>query len=84
VRLLDSSHPDQRYRVGVRVRLARFWLYRGSEAAPYNVFDFHESRSRDGPCKFFGGFQGWSKSMRMAWMTVCPWAARGCDSRGFL
>ena len=54
VRLLDSSHPEG-------VRLARFWLYRGSEAAPYNVFDFHESRSRDGPRKFLGDYQGWIK-----------------------
>jgi len=54
VRLLDPSHPQG-------VRLARFWLYRGSEAAPYNVFDFHESRSRDGPRKFLGDYQGWLK-----------------------
>lgn len=54
VRLLDPSHPQG-------VRLARFWLYRGSEAAPYNVFDFHESRSRDGPRKFLGDYQGWVK-----------------------
>jgi transposase len=54
VRLLDTSHPQG-------VRLARFWLYRGSEAAPYNVFDFHESRSRDGPRKFLGDYQGWLK-----------------------
>ena len=54
VRLIDPSHPEG-------VRLARFWLYRGSEAAPYNVFDFHESRSRDGPRKFLGEYQGWVK-----------------------
>jgi transposase len=54
VRLLDPGHPQG-------VRLARFWLYRGSEAAPYNVFDFHESRSRDGPRKFLGDYQGWLK-----------------------
>lgn len=53
-RLLDPSHPQG-------VRLARFWLYRGSEAAPYNVFDFHESRSRDGPRRFLGDYQGWLK-----------------------
>jgi transposase len=54
VRLLDPTHPDG-------VRLARFWLYRGDCAAPYNVFDFHESRSRDGPRKFLAGYQGWVK-----------------------
>ena len=51
VRLLDPSHPDG-------VRLARFWLFRGFEAAPYNVFHFHESRGRDGPAGFLQDFQG--------------------------
>jgi transposase len=54
VRLLDPAHPEG-------VRLARFWLYRGDSVAPYNVFDFHESRSRDGPRKFLAGYQGWVK-----------------------
>jgi transposase len=54
VRLLDPQHPDG-------VRTARFWLYRGFEAAPYDVFDFHESRSRDGPAEFLKGFRGWVK-----------------------
>jgi len=55
VRLLDRAHPEG-------VRLARFWLYRGPEdVAPYNVFAFHESRSRDGPRKFLGNYQGWVK-----------------------
>lgn len=51
VRLLDRTHPDG-------VRLARFWLFRGYEAAPYNVFFFHESRSRDGPAAFLKTFRG--------------------------
>jgi transposase len=54
VRLLDPAHP-------AGVRLARFWLYRGPDTAPYNVFDFHESRSRDGPREFLGAYQGWVK-----------------------
>jgi transposase len=54
VRLLDPEHP-------AGVRLARFWLYRGDPVAPYNVFDFHESRSRDGPRQFLGKYQGWVK-----------------------
>jgi transposase len=54
VRLLDPTHPEG-------VRLARFWLYRGAGTAPYNVFDFHESRSRDGPRKFLAPYQGWVK-----------------------
>jgi transposase len=54
VRLLDPAHPEG-------VRLARFWLYRGPDTAPYNVFDFHESRSRDGPREFLGAYRGWVK-----------------------
>jgi transposase len=51
VRLLDGTHPEG-------VRLARFWLFRGFEAAPYNVFYFHESRARDGPSAFLQNFRG--------------------------
>jgi len=54
VRLLDGTHPEG-------VRTARFWLYRGCDEAPYNVFDFQESRSRDGPQEFLETFQGWVK-----------------------
>jgi hypothetical protein len=54
VRLLDPAHP-------AGVRLARFWLYRGPETAPYNVFDFHESRGRDGPQESLQDFRGWVK-----------------------
>ncbi len=50
-RLLDGTHP-------AGVRLARFWLFRGFEAAPYNVFYFHESRARDGPSEFLRDFRG--------------------------
>jgi transposase len=51
VRLLDGSHP-------AGVRLARFWLFRGFAAAPYNVFYFHESRARDGPSTFLRDYHG--------------------------
>ena len=44
VRVIDPNHPDG-------IRTGRFWLYRGFAQSPYNVFDFHESRSRDGPAK---------------------------------
>jgi hypothetical protein len=29
------------------------------EAYPYSVYDFNESRARDGPAKFLAGFQGY-------------------------
>jgi hypothetical protein len=50
-RALDRAWPTG-------VRTARFWLYRGYDAAPYDVFDFRESRSRDGPQTFLQGFRG--------------------------
>lgn len=42
-----------------KMRTARFWLCRGRDEAPYNVFFFHESRERDGPSKFLADYKGW-------------------------
>lgn len=39
-----------------RTRQARVWVYRGDDDHPYNVFDFTESRSRDGPALFLGKY----------------------------
>jgi transposase len=39
-------------------RMARFWTYIAAEH-PYSVYDFTESRARDGPAKFLAGFQGY-------------------------
>jgi transposase len=52
VRLQDASLPG-------KMRTARMWLARGRDAAPYNVFFFHESRERDGPAKFLSEYNGW-------------------------
>lgn len=51
VRLQDPALPG-------KMRTARFWLYRGREDHPYNVFDFTESRGRDGPARFLKDFHG--------------------------
>lgn len=51
VRMQDPSIPG-------RMRTACFWLYRGREDHPYNVFDFTESRGRDGPAGFLNDFHG--------------------------
>lgn len=51
VRLQDPSLPG-------KMRTARFWLYRGREDDPYNVFDFTDSRGRDGPAGFLNDFSG--------------------------
>ena len=39
-------------------RQGRFWTYIAEEH-PYSVYDFTESRARDGPAKFLTGFQGY-------------------------
>jgi transposase len=39
-------------------RQGRFWAYIG-EQYPYSVYDFTESRARDGPATFLAGFQGY-------------------------
>jgi transposase len=39
-------------------RKARFWLYRGRQQAPYDVFAFTDSRERDGPDNFLASFRG--------------------------
>ena len=54
IRLRAPAHPQG-------IRTARFWLYRGMQVAPYNVFHFYESRSRDGPVEFLEDFNGWVK-----------------------
>ena len=51
VRLQDASLPG-------KMRTARFWLYRGQDDNPYNVFDFTEDRGRDGPAEFLKDFRG--------------------------
>jgi transposase len=44
--------------VGAGSRQARFWLYRGRETAPSNVFAFTDSRERAGPDRFLEDFTG--------------------------
>ena len=51
VRLQDAS-------LAGKMRTARFWLYRGQQDNPYNVFDFTKDRGRDGPAKFLKDFRG--------------------------
>ena len=40
-----------------KTKKARMWIYRGDDDHPYNVFDFTESRGRDGPAQFLRNFQ---------------------------
>ena len=39
-------------------RKGRFWTYIGQQY-PYSVYDFTESRARDGPARFLAGFRGY-------------------------
>jgi transposase len=39
-------------------RQVRFWTYIGDEQHPYSVYDFTESRRRDGPASFLAGYEG--------------------------
>jgi transposase len=43
-------------------RTARFWGYLGDEFHPYIVYDFTESRKRDGPAKFLSGYEGYMQA----------------------
>jgi len=40
-------------------RLARFWAYVGDAANPYTVYDFTETRQRDGPQTFLQNYRGY-------------------------
>jgi len=42
-----------------KTKTCRFWVYLGDAQQPYSVFDFTESRSRDGPARFLDGFSGY-------------------------
>jgi len=37
----------------------RFWVYIGSMAFPYDVYDFTENRKRDGPAQFLAKYAGY-------------------------
>ena len=50
VPVLDASLPH--------TRNSRFWVYLGDELHPYVVFDYTQSRERDGPAGFLTGYEG--------------------------
>lgn len=41
------------------IRQSRVWVYVGDEDHPYMVYDYTQSRKRDGPVKFLTGFAGY-------------------------
>jgi transposase len=52
VRMQDRTHEKN-------IRNARVWAYLGDKENPFTVFDFTESRKRDGPVEFLSGFSGY-------------------------
>ena len=51
VKLLDPREA--------KAKTARFWAYLGDQQHPYVVYDFTESRKRDGPQQFLAGYEGY-------------------------
>ena len=51
VKLLDPREA--------KAKTARFWAYLGDRQHPYVVYDFTESRKRDGPQQFLAGYEGY-------------------------
>jgi transposase len=51
VKLIDASLHG--------TRLARYWAYVGDRGHPYIVYDFTDSRQREGPERFLEGYQGY-------------------------
>ncbi len=42
-----------------RTRTARLWVYVGDRRNPHTVFDYTPNRSRDGPVRFLGDYEGY-------------------------
>jgi transposase len=42
-----------------KARTARFWAYIGDAAHPYTIYDFTDSRRRDGPQQFLADYRGY-------------------------
>lgn len=52
VKMQDRSHENN-------IRQGRVWVYLGDKANPFSVFDFTDSRKRDGPKIFLDKFEGY-------------------------
>lgn len=52
IKMQDREHERN-------IRNARVWVYIGDKQNPYTVFDFTESRSRDGPVTFLKDYEGY-------------------------
>jgi transposase len=52
IRVRDEAHPEG-------VKTGRLWVYAGDEAHPYTVYEYTDSRKRDGPMAFLDGYVGY-------------------------
>jgi len=52
VKMQDRSHEKN-------IREARLWVYIGDSRHQFTIFDFTESRKRDGPLKFLANYKGY-------------------------
>jgi transposase len=55
----DDTPVKMQELVSHRLSTARFWVYVGDAAHPYNVYDFTVNRKRDGPQQFLAQYQGY-------------------------
>ena len=51
VRVLDRTRDS--------TRKGQFWIYIGDGSHPYTIYDYRDSRSRDGPAEFLKDFRGY-------------------------
>lgn len=58
------------------------WVYHGDDAAAYTVYDFQESRGREGPLGMLGDYSGWLQSDDYSVYTSisrqAKWKQAGC------
>jgi transposase len=55
----DDTPVKMQELVSHLLTVARFWVYLGDAAHPYNVYDFTVNRKRDGPQQFLAHYQGY-------------------------
>jgi len=54
----DDTPVDVQDNNSNKTKTGRLWIYMGDENNPYNVYDYTQSRSREGPDEFLENFQG--------------------------
>ncbi len=58
-RVIHTDDTTVRMLAPDKTRTARLWAYIGDAAHPHSVYDFTESRNRDGPSRFMADFKGY-------------------------